>query len=146
MSYAEDAGYLDEKVLKPLQRAVNLVRELGEVESLLRQKQEHVTRLDFQLNAATNKYNELSASIERIKANMTEQRMELQALLQEDRRMREQERTSFVQIREQLKEANQLEREQLVKIQKEREQAEKELFALKNDVQQRYRALQAIGE
>lgn len=144
-NYAEEASYLEERVLRPLQRAVSLVRELHEVESLLRQKQDQLSQMDTKIQAATNKQHELTAALDRMRDSLNTQRAETQAQLQEDRKQREQERMGFVQIREQLKEANQLERERLTAIQAERQQAERELDSIRQDTAKRLESLQAIA-
>jgi len=72
-SYAEDARYLEERVLQPLQRAVSLVRELSEVEALLKQKQEHVEQMEAKVQAATTKQSELTASMDRQREAMAAQ-------------------------------------------------------------------------
>lgn len=145
MSYSEEAQYLEDRILLPLQRAINLVRQLGQVEITAGQKQDALRALDMQLQAATNKHTELQGSIDRLRASHTEQRLELQALLQEDRRTREQERVEHLKVQEQRKEEVREEKAKLDRIKQERERAEQQLDALKADLSKRLQSLQGLA-
>lgn len=145
MSYSEDASYLEERILIPLQRAVNVLRQVGQSEIALSQKQDALNQIGVQINAAQNKHAELQASIDRMKTTNTEQRMELQALLQEDRRIREQERADHLKVQEQRKEEIRDEKARLDKIEQDREQAEKQLDGLRADLSKRLQTLQGLA-
>lgn len=144
MSHSDDATYLEERILLPLQRAIALVKKVGQVEITLSQKQDQLTQLDAQIKAAQIKQNELTATVERMKATNNEQRMELQALLQEERRIREQERTDHFRVQEQRKQEVRDETARMNKIKQDREQAEKQLDALKAELSKRFQAVQDL--
>lgn len=144
MSHSDDATYLEERILFPLQRAIALVKKVGQVEITLSQKQDQLTQLDAQIKAAQIKQNELTATVERMKATNNEQRMELQALLQEERRIREQERTDHFRVQEQRKQEVRDETARMNKIKHDREQAEKQLDALKAELSKRFQAVQDL--
>ena len=78
-NYAEEASYLEERVLRPLQRAVSLVREVHEVDTLLRQKQDQLDQIEAKIQAATTKQNEQTAALDRMRESMNTQRAEMQA-------------------------------------------------------------------
>lgn len=144
MSHSDDATYLEERILLPLQRAIALVKKVGQVEITLSQKQDQLTQLDAQIKAAQIKQNELTATVERMKATNNDQRMELQALLQEERRIREQERTDHFRVQEQRKQEVRDETARMNKIKHDREQAEKQLDALKAELSKRFQAVQDL--
>jgi chromosome segregation ATPase len=145
MSYSEDATYLEERILIPLQRAVQVMRQVGQAEITLSQKQDVLNQINVQISAATNKHAELQASIEHMKTTNAEQRMELQALLQEDRRTREQERRDHLKIQEQRKEEIRDEQIRMDKIKLDREQAERQLEGLRADLSKRLQTLQGLA-
>ena len=145
MSVGEDATYLEERILIPLQRAVKVMREVGKCEIVLTQKQDELSRVDVQISAATNKHAELRSSIEHMKSTSTEQRMELQALLQEDRRIREQERQDHLKVQDQRKQEQRDEQVRLDKLKQEREHVEKQLDGLRADLSKRLQTLQGLA-
>jgi chromosome segregation ATPase len=140
-----DISYLEDRVVKPLQQAIGLAREVSGLEIKIKQLQGVLEQAKRDVETAQRKKAETETAIERLRAHMNEQRQDLHKQLHEERQAREQERIAFDRIREQLKEENQLERERLAKVQQEREQADKELEKIRRAIGQKLEALQGVA-
>jgi chromosome segregation ATPase len=140
-----DVSYLEERVMRPLQQAIMLVREVNALEVKIKQLNGRLEQGHAELTAGQRKKNELETALERMSANINEQRQDLHRQLNEERQVREQERMQFDRIRERLKEEGQLERERLANIQKERETAEKELASIRSAIGKKLEALQGVA-
>lgn len=140
-----DAAYLDERVLQPLQRAIALVRETDKVEAILKQRVEQVAALERDISTLTQQKQQILDGMTAARKQAAEVRKELQEQIQDDRKKREQERADWDREREEWRAFKQAERDELAVIAKRREQAERELEAIKQDISGRLELLQKVG-
>jgi len=140
-----DANYIEERILQPLQRAVSLLRDADQLTITITQRQAKIDDLGKELAMLTRKKAEAEAGIVAMRANLTEQRNELQALVQSDRLARQ----HGVQAHEQEKRAWAEEKSsslaELKSIRAEVASAEKQLAGLKTDLASRLMTLKSLA-
>lgn len=141
-----DANYIEERVLQPLQRAVALMREADKLEATIKQRQDTVSELQKGEADLKRKQADWAALIEANKANAATQRQETQALIQADRTTREAERMQFQRECEALRVQQQAEQDRLADLKRERQAAEAELAAIKQDIATRLDSLRKVAQ
>ncbi len=77
-------NYLDERLLQPLLKAKLVIQQAAELEHLMDQREAQLVELGKELATLARKKTETQDGIEAMKANLTQQRNELQALIRED--------------------------------------------------------------
>lgn len=142
---AHDANYIEERILQPLQRAVSLVREADKLDSTIKQRQAQLDEVAKEIAGLTQKKRDTEAGIAAMRTNLTEQRNELQALLQADRLGRQRLLEAHEQEKQMWAEEKAQCLAELKRIRADVAAAEQQLTGLKADLAHRLTALKGLA-
>ena len=142
---AQDANYLEERVLKPLQHGIALLREAESLAVTITQRQSQVDSMNKELAILTRKKQEMQDSLEAMRTNLTEQRNDLQALLRSDEADRQRRVTEYEREKEKWADEKRGWQQELTILHTNIKTAEQHLDRLKTDLSTRLQALQGLA-
>jgi chromosome segregation ATPase len=145
MASAHDASYLEDRVLKPLQAAVALVREAAALDATIKQRTQHLDAMEKEVATLLQQKQQILDGMAAAKKLAAEARIEVQGLVQQERTQRDEEAKRWEAMREGIRASQQQEKDALKRLQQERAQLQEEVDRIKQDISGRLELLQKVG-
>ncbi len=140
----EHVNYLEERFIQPMMKAKAVIAAASEIAITLSQRQEQLEKIQADIETIALKKRDAEHGLEAMKANLTQQRADLQTVMQQDRQMRQKALDDHASEKATFHEKIDAERAKLEQVKLERIKAEQELFTLKAMIGDRLDALQEM--